>query len=83
MYPVRSRTRISLSRGKAVARQFQAAGKLPYMSWVLPHALDNRDVMSTAWYLPTRLTAIASSRLKLEDDEDEDGIKSSMESLVS
>jgi lysophospholipase-1 len=57
-----------------VARQFQAAGKLPHMSWILPNALDNHDLATTAWYLPTRLSPYPPSRPELEDDEDEEGM---------
>lgn len=28
-----------------IAHQFQAANKLPYITWVLPNALEDRDVM--------------------------------------
>ena len=53
------------------------------MSWVLPNALENRDAMSTAWYMPTPLSPYSSSRPELEDEEDEAGMKSSMTYLVS
>lgn len=58
----------------AVAEQFQRAGKLPYMSWTIPNALEERDVGTTAWYTPTRLSPYPPSRPELEDDEDEDGM---------
>ncbi|KAF2714122.1 alpha/beta-hydrolase [Pleomassaria siparia CBS 279.74] len=66
-----------------IAHQFQAGGKLPHMSWILPNALENRDAMSTAWYMPTPLSPYPSSRPELEDEEDEDGMKSSMTYIVS
>lgn len=53
------------------------------MSWVLPNALENRDAMQTAWYVPTPLSPYPSSRPELDDDEDEAGMKSSMTYLVS
>jgi predicted esterase len=53
------------------------------MSWILPNALHNRELMSTAWYAPTRLSPFPPSRPELEDDEDEEGITSSMQYLVS
>ncbi|KAJ8105483.1 hypothetical protein OPT61_g10149 [Boeremia exigua] len=58
----------------AVAEQFQRAGKLPYMSWTIPNAIENRDVGTTAWYMPTRLSPYPPSRPELEDDEDEEGM---------
>lgn len=67
----------------AIARQFKAANKLPHMIWVLPNANHNHDLMSTAWYMPTKLSPFPPSRPELEDDEDEVGIKSSIEYLVS
>ncbi|KAF2738234.1 acyl-protein thioesterase 1 [Polyplosphaeria fusca] len=66
-----------------IAHQFQSAGKLPHMSWIFPNALENRDAMKTAWYLPTPLSPYPSSRPELDDPEDEAGIKSSMDYLVS
>ncbi|OAG02692.1 acyl-protein thioesterase 1 [Paraphaeosphaeria sporulosa] len=68
---------------ESIARQFQTAGKLPYMSWVLPNALHNHDVMSTGWYAPTGLSPFPPSRPELEDEEDEEGITSSAQYLVS
>jgi lysophospholipase-1 len=57
-----------------IARQFQGAGKLTHMTWILPNALDNRDLATTAWYMPTRLSPYPPSRPELEDDEDEEGM---------
>ncbi|KAJ4291143.1 hypothetical protein N0V90_010341 [Kalmusia sp. IMI 367209] len=68
---------------ESIARQFQAAGKLPYMSWVLPNALHNHELVSTAWYMPTRLSPFPLSRPELEEDEDREGIESSTDYLVS
>jgi lysophospholipase-1 len=53
------------------------------MSWTLPQAVENREVMSTAWFMPTELTPFPPSRPELEDEEDEDGLKASREYLVS
>jgi predicted esterase len=57
-----------------IADQFQAAGKLPYMKWVFPSAPENRDAMQTAWYMPSGLSPVPSSRPELEDPEDEEGL---------
>lgn len=65
-----------------VAEQFQRANKLPYMSWTIPNALENRDLGTTAWYMPTRLSPYPPSRPELEDDEDEDGLLRSVEYLT-
>ncbi|KAF2685650.1 alpha/beta-hydrolase [Lentithecium fluviatile CBS 122367] len=66
-----------------IARQFQAARKLPHMSWILPNALDNREVASTAWYISTKPSPFPPSRPELEDDEDEVGLKASREYIDS
>jgi len=63
---------------ESIARQFQSAGKLPHMSWVLPNALHNHDLASTAWYLPTRLSPFPSQRPELDDDEDREGMMASV-----
>lgn len=68
-----------------VADQFQRGGKLPYMTWILPNALENRDAMEQAWYTPTAFSLFASSRPELEEAEDEDGMLESVayvESLI-
>jgi len=56
---------------------------LPHMSWILPNAPDNHEVMSTAWYIPTKLSPFPPSRPELEDKEDEEGLKASRDYLVS
>jgi lysophospholipase-1 len=66
-----------------IARQFQAAEKLPYMKWVLPNALENNDVQTTAWYLPTSLSPYPPSRPELEDDEDEEGMMATVKYLTT
>jgi lysophospholipase-1 len=67
----------------AIARQFQSASKLPYMSWILPNALENNDLASTAWYMPTSLSPYPPSRPELEDDEDEEGMMSTVAYLTT
>jgi lysophospholipase-1 len=71
------------NRNGDVARQFQAAGKLPYMTWVLPNALENHDLATTAWYMPTRLSPYPPSRPELEDDEDEKGMLATVAYLTT
>ncbi|KAH6637756.1 acyl-protein thioesterase 1 [Boeremia exigua] len=58
----------------SVAEQFQRGGKLPYMSWTIPNAIEDHDLASTAWFMPTRLSPFPPSRPELEEDEDEDGL---------
>lgn len=65
-----------------IARQFQAAGKLPHMTWVLPNAEENHDLATTAWYMPTRLSPYPPSRPELEDDEDEQGMLATVSYLT-
>ncbi|KAF1844032.1 alpha/beta-hydrolase [Cucurbitaria berberidis CBS 394.84] len=50
-----------------IARQFQAAGKLPHMTW----------------YLPTRLSPYPPSRPELEEDEDEEGMLATVQYLTT
>lgn len=66
----------------SVAEQFQRAGKLPYMSWTIPNAIEDRDVGTTAWYTPTRLSPYPPSRPELEDEEDEDGMLRSVKYIT-
>jgi len=72
-----------LTRTADIARQFQSAGKLPYMTWVLPNALENHDLATSAWYMPTRLSPYPPSRPELEDDEDEQGMLATVTYLTS
>lgn len=44
------------------------------MTWVLPNALEIHDLATTAWYMPTGLSPYPPSRPELEEDEDEEGI---------
>lgn len=60
-----------------LVNQYHQANKLPFTKWVLPTAIENRDAMTRAWYLPTRLTSRPLPRPELEEDEDKDGILSS------
>jgi lysophospholipase-1 len=66
-----------------IARQFQSAGKLPYMTWVLPNALENHDLTTTAWYMPISLPPYAPSRPELEEDEDEEGMMQTVAYLTT
>ncbi|KAH7401316.1 Alpha/Beta hydrolase protein [Pyrenochaeta sp. MPI-SDFR-AT-0127] len=68
---------------ESIARQFQAAGKLPYMQWVLPTALENHDLAMNAWYIPTGLSPYPPSRPELEDDEDEEGMMTTVAYLTT
>lgn len=66
-----------------IPRQFQSAGKMPYMTWVLPNALENRDLAMTAWYMISDLSPYPPSRPELEDPEDEEGMMASVAYLKS
>ena len=68
-----------------VADQFQKGGKLTFMNWIIPNALENRDALSTAWYTPTAFSPFAPNRPELDEDEDEKGMLESVayiESLI-
>ncbi|RAL66726.1 hypothetical protein DID88_007509 [Monilinia fructigena] len=45
-----------------IAQQFQAAGKLPHLTWVFPNAPFNHESMSTAWYTPSSFSPIPVGR---------------------
>lgn len=66
-----------------LARQFQNAGKLPYLNWIFPTALEDRDAMQNAWFHPTPLTPFPSQRPELDDPEDEDGMIQSAKYILS
>ncbi|KAJ4345001.1 hypothetical protein N0V95_006038 [Ascochyta clinopodiicola] len=66
----------------AVAEQFQRAGKLSYMSWTIPNAIEEHELATTAWFTPTRLSPYPPSRPELEDDEDEDGMLRSVKYIT-
>jgi lysophospholipase-1 len=53
------------------------------MTWVLPNALENHDLATTAWYIPTRLSPYPASRPELEDDEDEEGMMATVAYLTT
>jgi predicted esterase len=53
------------------------------MTWVMPNALENHDLATTAWYMPTRLSPYPPSRPELEDDEDEEGMMATVAYLTS
>lgn len=64
-----------------VADQFQQNSKLPWMHWVFPNAMENKEVRATAWYQPTQF----SDRPELQEPEDEKGMLDSVayvESLI-
>lgn len=64
-----------------VADQFQQNSKLPWMHWVFPNAMENKEVRATAWYRPTQF----SDRPELQEPEDEKGMLDSVtyvESLI-
>lgn len=66
----------------SVAEQFQRASKLPYVSWTIPNAIEDHDLATTAWFMPTSLSPYPLSRPELEDDEDEDGMLRSVEYIT-
>jgi len=66
-----------------VAEQFQNNDKLPYMNWVIPNAMEDRDAMQSAWYSPTAFSPFASSRPELEEEEDEAGMRKTVEYIES
>lgn len=66
----------------AVAGQFQRGGKLPFMSWTIPNAVEDHDLATTAWFTPTSLSPFPPSRPELEDDEDEDGLLRSVKYIT-
>ncbi|OCL14088.1 alpha/beta-hydrolase [Glonium stellatum] len=68
---------------EGVARQYQSAEKLPYMKWIIPNALENRNAMQKAWYTPASLSPFPSSRPELDDPEDEDGMKFTVDYIVT
>lgn len=53
------------------------------MTWVLPNALENRDLGMNAWFMPTRLSPYPPSRPELEDDEDEEGMMKTVAYLTT
>ena len=65
-------------RTSGIANHISKSNRLDYLQWVLPDAPENRDAMQQAWYTPTPLTAVPSSRPELDDPEDVDGLKKSV-----
>lgn len=49
-------------RDSDIAQQFQAAGKLPHLTWIFPNAPLNHESMSTAWYTPPSFSPIPVGR---------------------
>ncbi|USW47593.1 Putative phospholipase/carboxylesterase/thioesterase, alpha/Beta hydrolase [Septoria linicola] len=69
-----------------VADQFQEAGKLSHLHWILPSAKHNHNQNDTAWYIQHSLSPIAFARPELAPDEDEEGTAqtvSYLESLIN
>ena len=66
-----------------VADQFQSNDKLPYMNWIIPNAMEDRDAMTTAWYRPTAFSLFASTRPELEEEEDKEGMMKTVEYIES
>lgn len=44
------------------------------MTWILPNAKFNRDVLDSAWFIPHPLPTLAPSRPELQPEEDEEGM---------
>lgn len=68
-----------------VADQFQNNHKLPYMHWIIPNAMENREAMTTAWYTPNSFSTFPPDRPELAPEEDELGLMKSIgyiESLI-
>jgi len=66
-----------------IANQFQQNNKIPHLNWIIPNALEDRDAMQKAWYRPTALTPSPPSRPELEEEEDEQGMRKTVEYLES
>ncbi|EME40031.1 hypothetical protein DOTSEDRAFT_74786 [Dothistroma septosporum NZE10] len=66
-----------------IADQFQQNHKLPYVHWIIPNAMENRDAMSTAWYAPNSFSVYPADRPDLAQTEDIDGLQSSLTYLES
>ncbi|KAG4437086.1 hypothetical protein IFR05_007420 [Cadophora sp. M221] len=58
-----------------IAHQFQAAHKLPHLSWIFPNAPHNHEANSTGWFTPTAFSPIlvgsSSSLAQNSSEEDE------------
>lgn len=62
-----------------IAQQFQAGGKLAYMSWILPNACYDNDRDQQAWYAPTDFAPLAMGREDMVDAEDAEGMLKGVE----
>ena len=67
-----------------LVQQFQSAGKLPHVKWILPNAPHNHDAMAQAWFEPKGFSPIPMPRRSGEDDmedveDDEENMRKSME----
>ncbi|KAF1956515.1 acyl-protein thioesterase 1 [Byssothecium circinans] len=68
---------------ESIPHTFQTANKLPHLSWILPNAPHNHDLNLAAWYLPTNLSPNPPSRPELEDEEDEQGITTTISYITT
>ncbi|KAI4792460.1 alpha/beta-hydrolase [Aureobasidium sp. EXF-8846] len=66
-----------------IATQFHQGNKLPYMQWVFPNAPHNMDARQNAWYTPSSLQPAPAGRPELAPDEDEGGLRKSVEYIES
>lgn len=66
-----------------IATQFHQGNKLPYMQWIFPNAPHNMDARQNAWYAPSSLQPAPAGRPELAADEDEEGLRKSVEYVES
>ncbi|KAI4735151.1 alpha/beta-hydrolase [Aureobasidium sp. EXF-12298] len=66
-----------------IATQFHQGNKLPYMQWIFPNAPHNLDARQNAWYTPSSLQPAPAGRPELAPDEDEEGLRKSVEYVES
>lgn len=66
-----------------VAHQFQAARKLPGLTWIFPNAAHNHEANANAWYTPSSFSPIpvgssSTPRDEGPDDEQDERIEAEM-----
>ncbi|KAG9676247.1 alpha/beta-hydrolase, partial [Aureobasidium melanogenum] len=66
-----------------IATQFHQGNKLPYMQWIFPNAPHNIDARQNAWYAPSSLQPAPAGRPELAPEEDEEGLRKSVEYVES
>ncbi|GAB1729585.1 hypothetical protein NU195Hw_g713t1 [Hortaea werneckii] len=66
-----------------VADQFQKNSKLPYMNWILPNGIEDKDAMQRAWYRPTQFKPFPADRPELKEEEDEEGMRKTVQYIES